>query len=261
MPEADTARFASVMPCKRCGAPMAEASEVHLAMRCTFCGHAEGLPTDAAARAQALQLRIKEIGWMRESREAAAIALVKQAKGFERTLRAGLMLIALALGMFAIPAFVSAFAVGLGRAVFAFAIPSIFVAIFVGYFVFTSKALHDCADELRPLLEALPARIGASLECRVCGGPMTLASNEGAFVVCAYCGASNLIGPSDATHHARLLAGQLEAWRAASQGEQPRVRIALETYRARLNLATVMLVAALTTLIFAMLGLPSLLLS
>ena len=121
----------------------------------------------------------------------------------------------------------------LGSLVSALSVPAVFAALIGG----TTLSLRAYANELRPLLEAVPgdASSATSLRCRCCGAPLTTNTRDGAFITCTFCDAPNLIGEASAEHRASLLAREVERWRAAANGDAPLIEAASARNRAKLH--------------------------
>jgi uncharacterized Zn finger protein (UPF0148 family) len=224
------------VPCRRCGAPMVEDSP-WAAVRCDHCGAREALPADAAQRVIALRERLTEIRAIEAAIEAPAIAIARAVEAHgKHAVFTGVAAVALSAlsALSAIARLGGLFLaghVGVGT-IFELATVPLRSAVFFSVLTAGSMvALRRYAVELRPALEARPATAGSEHACGCCGGPIAAGARDGAFVVCPYCSASNLLGPTGAAAHAAALDRELEEQRARARGEQPRLARATARYQ------------------------------
>lgn len=193
-------------PCTVCGAPMAltEPPYLHQApeLWCQFCGRREPLPADAAERHRHLRFRLMQLARAREASDAPLRSLKVMAEVWP-------IAIAVSGGMGLIQSwnFVSSWQ-ALGRveplqAVLG-AMP---LAVAFGMLCGWLGMRHVFSRQLRPLLRARPPRHpGLAVRCRNCGAH--LPALRTAELICAHCGATNLLDAALTANAAELLAAE-----------------------------------------------------
>ena len=172
------------VPCRRCGAPLREEGDSHLAravtMRCAHCGETELLPRDTAERVLAVRALRAERRWAEDAARGPALAYL-------RIMERG--------GMFVAPylfaAVIAAASVATARLTLYTLLPiGIIGGAACGTYVAFRLSRARLRATLTPLIRAFPGPPGRPARCRRCGGE--LPPGASAFVACAYCDAPNL---------------------------------------------------------------------
>ena len=172
------------VPCRRCGAPLREDGDSHLAasvtMRCAHCGETEPLPRDTAERVLAVRALRAERRWAEDAAQGPAIAYL-------RIMERG--------GMFVAPYLFAAVIAVVSVATVPRTMYTLLpIGVIGGAACATYVAFRMSRARLRatltPLIRAFPGPPGRPARCRRCGGE--LPQGASAFVACAYCDAPNL---------------------------------------------------------------------
>jgi len=193
-------------PCTTCGAPMALSQPAFLhqtpELWCEFCGRRELLPADAADRHRHLRFRLMQLARAREASDAPLRSLKVMTEVWP-------IAIAVSAGMGLIQSwnFVRGWQalgqVELSQAVFG-ALP---LAVAFGMLCGFLGMRHVFRRQLRPLLRARPPRqVGLAVRCRNCGA--NLPALRAPELVCAHCGATNLLDAALTANAAELLAAE-----------------------------------------------------
>jgi hypothetical protein len=232
------------VPCTRCGAPMQDASPhgalTGSTMQCPYCRAVEQLPTEVAARTNALRARIAQLRWAQAAIEGPERAFA----GIVETYKSRPMLLMLgAMGVVMLYSFANGAIAAVSTARSPMDVIPVFImpAFVIGMVVSYQRLFARYRKLVRPKLYARPPlEPGRPMRCRHCGGNLPPSAEP--FVSCSYCGTQNLATHDVANERAALLDAEVREYQARAANVQTAM---LEAIDARAFTRTMYLTAGL----------------
>lgn len=187
-----------------------------VALQCSYCGTTDTLPFEASARVHALRMRLQSLWWAKDTLRQQDVQYCRRVEGtwLSGTVKAMLgplsIIVALGGGMVASTGDPRAAALALGL----LAMLLTLVGGMMGGFLLARRRYRE---RIRPwILARAPSSPGTPARCHCCGGG--LADVHDAFVLCSYCGATNLVDATTTRERSESIERETAVYRARAEG-------------------------------------------